>query len=72
MKQFGAGNWSKVSQLVPSRTSVQCRERWVNVLDEKIKRGSWDKEEETRLKQLCEKYEGGCGFPSIFRSILQC
>lgn len=72
MKQFGVGNWTKISQQVPTRTSVQCRERWVNVLDERIKRGPWGEEEEARLKQLCEEYEGRRGKVGVASPLTRC
>lgn len=30
---YGLGNWTKVQQHIPGRTDMQCRERWVNILD---------------------------------------
>ena len=44
--------------MVPSRTSTQCRERWVNVLDTNINRNKWEKEEDERLISICKRYEG--------------
>lgn len=44
--------------MVPSRTASQCRERWVNVLDTKISRNKWEKEEDDRLISICKRYEG--------------
>ncbi|KAL0582139.1 hypothetical protein ABG067_008128, partial [Albugo candida] len=31
VKLYGAGNWSKVQRLLPGRTDMQCRERYVNI-----------------------------------------
>ncbi len=33
VKAYGNRNWIQIQQHVPGRTDVQCRERWVNVLD---------------------------------------
>ena len=55
---FGPGNWSKIRTLVPSRTAVQCRERWVNILDAHINRGPWTNEEDKKLIELCSQYQG--------------
>ncbi len=41
--------WSLVAARIPSRTDVQCRERWKNVLDPKIKFGPWSAEEDAAL-----------------------
>jgi hypothetical protein len=30
---YGHGNWTKVQKHIPGRTDMQCRERWVNILD---------------------------------------
>lgn len=56
--KFGIKSWSKASGLVPGRTSVQCRERWVNVLDPKLNKGSWTLEEDAKLQEVCKQYEG--------------
>lgn len=58
VRLFGVGNWSKITTLVPSRTPVQCRERWVNVLDNHINRGPWSKEDDRKLFELCSVYTG--------------
>lgn len=44
--------------MVPKRTAVQCRERWVNVLDPKVNKSPWTPEEEKKLIDVCNKYEG--------------
>ena len=36
---YGIGNWKKIASIVTSRTDVQCRERWVNILDPTIDHG---------------------------------
>lgn len=35
-----SGKWSQVAQMVPGRKSLQCRERWCNVLDPDLKIGA--------------------------------
>ena len=50
--------WSLVACMVPCRTSTQCRERWVNVLDTRLNRGKWSEEEDEKLFGVCKKYEG--------------
>ncbi|CAG8441594.1 7253_t:CDS:10, partial [Scutellospora calospora] len=49
---YGAGNWVKVQQYVLGRTDVQCRERWMNVLNPSIKKDSWTSEEDAKLLEL--------------------
>ncbi|OMO70040.1 hypothetical protein CCACVL1_19130, partial [Corchorus capsularis] len=53
---FGPKNWKKISEVVPGRTQVQCRERWVNSLDPSLNFGSWTKEEDSRLKIAIKKH----------------
>ena len=41
--------WSRVSSQIPTRTDVQCRERWTGVLDPSIKTDAWSAEEDAAL-----------------------
>lgn len=56
---FGPKNWKKISQFVPGRTQVQCRERWVNCLDPSLNKGEWTKEEDSRLRAAIAEH-GHC------------
>ncbi|XWS50801.1 hypothetical protein CRYUN_Cryun12cG0119900 [Craigia yunnanensis] len=47
---FGPKNWRKIAEVVPGRTQVQCRERWVNSLDPALNLGIWIEEEDLRLE----------------------
>lgn len=53
---YGAGNWTKIQRLIPGRTDMQCRERWVNILQPSINRGQFTQEETDRLLQLVETH----------------
>ncbi|KAF9591758.1 hypothetical protein IFM89_007088 [Coptis chinensis] len=48
---FSPKTWNKIAQFVPGRTQVQCRERWVNVLDSSLNLERWTEEEDCRLKE---------------------
>ncbi|CAN8258937.1 unnamed protein product [Cochlearia groenlandica] len=48
---FGPRNWLKIAQFVPGRIFSQCRERWENSLDPKIKREKWTEEEDAKLRE---------------------
>lgn len=37
--EYGPRNWSKIAKHIPERQGKQCRERWFNHLDPKIKKG---------------------------------
>lgn len=41
--------WSRVASQIPTRTDVQCRERWTGVLDPSIKTDAWSAEEDAAL-----------------------
>ena len=60
MELCGVGNWSRIASIVQTRNAVQCRERWVNVLDSNIQRGTFTREEDAKLLQMCQQYEGEC------------
>ncbi|KAK8569436.1 hypothetical protein V6N13_046491 [Hibiscus sabdariffa] len=53
---FGPKNWRKIAEVVPGRTQVQCRERWVNSLDPALNMGTWTKEEDSRLEAAIEEH----------------
>lgn len=48
--------WATIKQLVPGRTDVQCRERWVNVLDPNLTAAPFSPAEDEHLRQLITKY----------------
>jgi hypothetical protein len=52
-------NWSVVKQSVLGRTDVQCRERWVNVLDPSINATPFSPEEDEKLLNLVESFGSG-------------
>ncbi|XVF53813.1 hypothetical protein PTKIN_Ptkin05aG0129100 [Pterospermum kingtungense] len=53
---FGPKNWRKIAEVVPGRTYVQCRERWVNSLDPALNMGVWTEEEDLRLEAAVEEH----------------
>ncbi|KAJ1970095.1 hypothetical protein IWQ62_000201 [Dispira parvispora] len=53
---YGEGNWRQVQHYVQSRTDVQCRERYCNVLHPRINQGPWTKEEDLQLLVLVQKH----------------
>ena len=56
MQLYGIGNWRRIQRLVPGRTDMQCRERYVNKHDESVRRDRITAEEKQRIKELVEKY----------------
>lgn len=46
MAAVGTGNWQEVARRVRTRTNMQCRERWENVLNPALKRRQpWTRQE---------------------------
>jgi Myb-like DNA-binding domain len=43
---------------MPGRVAKQCRERYLNHLDDSLRRGPWSPEEEEELVTLCQRYKG--------------
>ena len=43
--------WSLLAQHIPGRAGKQCRERWLNHLDQSVKKGEWEVGEDA---VLCE------------------
>ena len=55
--KFGTSNWTAVSETVGNgRTSSQCSQRWNRVIDPRITKTNWTKEEEEKLLQSVAKY----------------
>ena len=61
VKSYGIKKWSLVARNMKSmfnlqgRSGKQCRERWHNVLDQKIVRKEWSKEEDLFILEQHEK-----------------
>lgn len=47
--KYGINKWSKVSSLLPSKSSSQCRFRWQQYVDPSLNNSAWDVEEDKRL-----------------------
>jgi hypothetical protein len=47
VKVHGPNKWTECSRRIIGRCGKQCRERWMNTLDPKVKRGNWQEYEQT-------------------------
>ncbi|KAI7857212.1 Homeodomain-like protein [Circinella umbellata] len=56
VEAYGVGNWNKVQRYVPGRTDMQCRERYMNVLDPRLNTSVFTSEETAKLVELIEKH----------------
>jgi hypothetical protein len=54
-----AYNWVAVAALVPGRTNIQCRQRWVSILEPNTNRkmGKWTAAEDAKLIDAVKKHE---------------
>jgi len=55
VEKIGAQKWTMISEYLPARVGKQCRERWHNHLNPKIKKIGWSKEEEWILFMMHRK-----------------
>lgn len=74
-EHLGKHKWSKISQIIKTKTAAQCAQRWTRVMHPDLKKGKWDPDEEEKLFKLVEKY--GANWKQISselknRSDIQC
>ena len=55
ISKFGPKKWSQCSQYIKGRSDKQCRERWFNCLNPKVKKGNWSAEEDYKIFFLFKK-----------------
>ena len=51
LKDCRETRWTEIAASVPGRSAKACRKRWVNGLNDRLKKGSWMKEEDDRLRE---------------------
>jgi len=60
--------WIKIQRHVGGRTDVQCRERWVNILNPVLDNGPWSPAEDEKLQEAIKKH--GVGQWSAIANVL--
>lgn len=50
--KYGLNQWSRVSSLLPKKSAKQCKQRWKEWLDPRIKKLDWDRSEDEKLLRL--------------------
>ena len=50
------GKWAKISEQIPDRTEIQCRNRWAGSLDPKVVKRKWVPEEDVILMCHVSQY----------------
>lgn len=53
---FGPRRWNIISHALPGRTPRQCRDRFMNYLNENLVNGPWTTEEDDLLQKLYYQY----------------
>jgi len=60
VKAYGRSpRWVMVQKHIPGRTDVQCRERWVNIINPALNNGPWSSDELKRLEEAVKLYGVG-------------
>ncbi|KAF2832643.1 putative Myb-like protein A [Ophiobolus disseminans] len=49
-------NWHHVAAQIPGRTNKDCRKRWVYALSPNISKGSWEPDEDGRLRDAVHQH----------------
>ena len=72
--KYGLNQWSRISSLLVRKSAKQCKERWYEWLDPKIKKTEWTKIEEEMLLNLAKMFP--CQWrtiaPFVGRTAYQC
>jgi hypothetical protein len=63
VQTHGDKDWAAISELIPSRTKLQCRNRWQHVLGLSIdqasgRTGKWEEYEDKKLKDAVQTHDG--------------
>jgi hypothetical protein len=57
-ENIGIRDWKEISHQLPSKTSKNCQNRYLNYLQPNLKTDNWSKEEDDHLLNLVESYGG--------------
>jgi len=68
ISKHGARNWVKCAEEVKTRNGKQCREHWLNKLDENIKKGNWTSEDDLLILKFYKKFESWKKIIPIFKN----
>lgn len=56
VRVMGAKNWNAIAKMVGTKNGDQCNQHWHRVLNPRISRKPWTREEDATLKSLVTKY----------------
>jgi hypothetical protein len=60
--KYGFNKWFKISTLLPNKSFQECKFRWINWLDFKIKKKKWTVSEDIKLVNLTKKFSSQFNF----------
>lgn len=63
VEAFGEKDWHKVSAHFPDRSDIQCQQRWDKVVNPKLVKGPWTKEEDDKVVELVKRFVSICMHP---------
>jgi Myb-like DNA-binding domain len=69
--RHGNSGWEKVASDIPSRSYHQCRQRWMQLTEEKMGRSSMDASHSPAISNLLTQQQPSLGSPSPPRSAAQ-
>lgn len=55
VKKYSQANWPEIANMVKTRTTVQCRQRWQKVLKPGLKKGQWKSDEDEKLRTMVKR-----------------
>lgn len=56
--KYGKTEWARIASLLPRKTPKQCKARWEEWLDPRIKKTEWTREEDEKLMHLAKVLSG--------------
>jgi hypothetical protein len=54
--KYGPISWHKVAAHLPGRNNKDCRKRWHYSIASTIRKGTWTREEDEKLREAVEQY----------------
>mmetsp|Transcript_35253 Transcript_35253/g.47333 ORF Transcript_35253/g.47333 Transcript_35253/m.47333 type:complete len:95 (-) Transcript_35253:818-1102(-) len=60
VQKYGSKDWLSICSNLPSRNRKQCRDRFMNHLRQKVKKGSWTQEEDNLIFEWQKKVGNKC------------
>jgi len=61
--KYGTNQWNRVASLLRRHNAAECRQRWVDFLDPRIRHSNWTPQEDSLLTRLAAE------MPNMWRSI---